>query len=64
MTKATAIKPIADNAPFFKDPDTGARHMVGKIEPKEADSPKRIGAHETPASKENLQALADKFSKK
>jgi hypothetical protein len=62
MTKATAVKPIGDNVPLFKDPETGGYHTVGKIPPKEADG-KRPGPHEVPASAENLNKLIGKFAK-
>jgi hypothetical protein len=63
MTKATAIKPIDDNAALFKDVATGEVLKVGKPQHKEADGKKRVGAHETPASKENLEKLAARFAK-
>lgn len=61
MTKATVLpkdKPFA-----FTDPDTGKSLPIGKVLPKEADSPKRVGAHETPATQDNLNKLLGKFAK-
>lgn len=63
MTKATAIKPIDNNDALFKDTTTGENLKVGKPEHKEADGKKRVGAHETPASKESLEKLAARFAK-
>lgn len=63
MTKATAVRPIGDNVPLFKDPDTGGFHAVGKVPAKEADGKRRPGPHEVPASAESLSKLQAKFAR-
>lgn len=61
MTTATVSS--KDKSFAFKDPDTGKTLPIGKVLPKESDSPKRVGAHETPATQENLNKLLGKFAK-
>lgn len=64
MTKATTKRSqsTSDNAIFFKDPTDNSIIPVTKIETKEADG-KRHGAHQTPASLDNLRKLQEKFAK-
>ncbi len=61
MTKPTAIQ--KDTIVFRDTTGSNVKTDVRNIPQKEADGNKRIGAHMSPASKESLSKLAEKFAK-